>query len=156
MFIIFLYSCLSFYLYLLNTTWHFLDGNLFGEASTICFYKFTFYSQILVIPQSSSVKMNQPDEKMFYFVFQVIFLLTCLVTANTLYFVFRRYKVIFSYITSTHFKIKVFIILTKLYIYQDSLPDHKQVIVNILFDHLSLLFQSGNIICGSYIFMVWK
>lgn len=28
------------------------------------------------------------------------------------------------------------------------------MIVNILFDHLSLLFQSGNIICGSYIFMV--
>ena len=46
-----------------------------------------------------------------------------------------------------------FVILTK-NLYQDSLPDHKQVIVNILFDQLSLLFQSGNIICGSYIFMV--
>ena len=28
------------------------------------------------------------------------------------------------------------------------------MIVNILFDQLSVLFQSGNIICGSYIFMV--
>ena len=89
--------------------------------------------------------MNHPDVN---FVFQVTFLLTCLVTANSLYFVFRRYKVIL--------KINVWIILTKLYIYQDSLPDHKQVIVNILFDQLSLLFQSGNIICGSYILMVWQ
>ena len=122
--------------------------SLVRPPNILCFYKYTFYSQILVIPQSSSVKMNHPDEKMFYFVFQIIFLLTCLVTANSLYFVFRRYKVFL--------KINVWIILTNLYIYQDSLPDHKQVIVNILFDQLSLLFQSGNIICGSYILMVWQ
>ena len=44
--------------------------------------------------------------------------------------------------------------LTPFISHQDSLPDHKQVIVNILFDQLSLLFQCGNNICGSYILMV--
>ena len=74
---------------------------------------------------------------------QLFCLSFCLLTANCLYFVFRRYKV-----SSSAFLGYIFCM------FQDSLPDHKHVLVNIYFDHLSLLFQSGNVICGSYIFMV--
>ena len=70
----------------------------------LCLSFSLFISQFLRNSLVGKVKMNHPDQEMFYFLFQIVFLLACLVTANSLYFVFRRYKVMRG---QTHLKIEL-------------------------------------------------